>query len=115
MKKIICLFSCCVLMGCFSRSSAMTGDAFNDIQMGTSVAALEAKVGKPYKIHDKEGGKREYEYVERINMGQCLVSENHYFLVVVNGEVVGKHIKREKSPSYDLIYIEDPNHPCYKG
>ncbi|MBS0607172.1 MAG: hypothetical protein KF898_10835 [Parachlamydiales bacterium] len=113
MKKTLTIFALMLLTACFSRSAAMTGENFDNIQIGTSIASVQSQVGKPYKIHSKGGNKEEYEYIERIDMGQCLVSENHYFLIVVNGQVTGKYIKREKSPSYDLIYIEDPNHPCY--
>ncbi len=113
MKNILAIFALMFLAACFSRSSAMTGDNFDNIQIGTPIATVENQVGKPYKIHSKGGNKEEYEYIERIDMGQCLVSENHYFLIVVNGQVIGKYITREKSPPYDLIYIEDPNHPCY--
>lgn len=113
MNKTLCLFSLLLLCACFSRSAVMTADSFDTIQMGTSIAVVESQMGRPYKIHSKGGNREEYEYIERIDMGQCLVSENHYFLIVVNGEVVGKYITREKSPSYDLIYMEDPNHPCY--
>lgn len=113
MKKTLALFCLLLLSACFSRSAAMTSDNFDNIQIGTSISAVQAQVGKPYKIHSKPGNKQEFEYIERIDMGQCIVSENHYYLIVVNGEVVGKYIKREKAPSYYLIYIEDPNHPCY--
>lgn len=101
------------LVGCFSRSAMMDQEQFSALLLGTSVTELEKQAGKPYQIHDKGGGKLEYEYIERVNTGECFVAENHYFIVVVNGEVVGKHMKQEKSPAYDLIYIEDPNHPCY--
>lgn len=113
MRIAIVFFSLLLLTACFSRSSVMTGDNFDNIHIGTPIASVEKEVGRPYKIHSKGGNREEYEYIERINMGQCLVSENHYFLIVVDGEVVGKYITREKAPSYDLIYIEDPNHPCY--
>jgi hypothetical protein len=113
MKNILAILSLLVLAACFSRSAMMTGENFDSIQTGTSIATVESQVGKPYRIHSKGGGREEYEYIERIDMGQCLVSENHYFLIVVNGSVTGKYITREKSPSYELIYIEDPNHPCY--
>ncbi len=113
MKKIVAIAVLGILSACFSRSGAMTGDNFDTIQVGTPIATVESQMGKPYKVHSKGGNRDEYEYVERIDMGQCLVSENHYFLIVVDGQVVGKYVTREKSPSYDLIYVEDPNYPCY--
>ncbi len=104
-----------LLTGCFSRTAMMDHDQFALIQIGTSMTSLESKVGKPYAIHDKGDGKLEYEYIERIGADGCRVVENHYFLIVVKGEVTGKYVKQEKPPAYDLIYIEDPNHPCYRN
>lgn len=101
------------LASCFSHTAMMNSDNFETIAIGAPITSIENQMGRPYKIHNKEDGRKEYEYVERIRIGQCLVSENHYFLVVVNGEVISKYMTQEKSPAYDLIYIEDPNHPCY--
>jgi len=113
MKRTLTILALLLLTACFSRYSAMTGNRFDDLQIGTPVATVESQFGKPYKVHSKSGNREEYEYIERINLGQCLMSENHYFLIIVNGQVVGKYMTREQSPPYDLIYIEDPNHPCY--
>src|SRR5689334_15452139 len=77
------------LTGCFSRSAAMTSESYSMVQVGASVDSLSAEVGKPYAIHIKEGGIKEYEYVERIRNGRNLVVENHYFLLVQDGKVVG--------------------------
>ena len=113
MKRTLLIICLSLLSACFSRSAAMDSQTFESVALGTPVSSLESQFGKPYKIHSKGGGKEEYEYIERIGMGQCLVAENHYFLIVLNGAVVGKYVTQEKSPAYDLIYTEDPNHPCY--
>ena len=89
----------------------MTYDTYDKVQMGTSIAQLESDIGKPYAIHTKEGNIVEYEYIERIDTGNNLVAENHYFLIVENGKVVGKYMNRERPPAYDLIYQEEPNYP----
>ncbi len=99
--------------GCFSRSTVMTRETFGDLLMGTPVATLEAEAGSPYSILNKGNGVQEYEYIERIDLGNALVAENHYYIVVKEGKVVGKHMCREKMPAYDLIYQEDPNHDYY--
>lgn len=100
------------LMGCFSRSSMMTYESFDKVQIGTSIASLKSEIGRPYAIHHKDGSE-EYEYVERINAGNSLIAENHYFLIVQNGKVIGKYMSRERPPAYDLIYQEEPNYPSY--
>ncbi|MBI3237158.1 MAG: hypothetical protein HYZ48_05625, partial [Chlamydiales bacterium] len=52
MKKTIYSLICLALVGCFSRSAAMTAETFDGIQIGTPAATLEAQVGKPYRISD---------------------------------------------------------------
>ena len=102
-----------LLAGCFSRPALMTYETYDQVKIGTSIESLKADIGKPYAIHAKEGGTEEYEYIERIDMGNTLVSENHYFLIVKDGVVIGKYMNRESPPAYDLIYQDEPNYPGY--
>jgi hypothetical protein len=99
-----------LMTGCFSRSTYLTRETYDNIQISTPMASLEDQVGKPYAIHKKCDGTQEYEYIERIDMGNHLVVENHYFIIVQNGQVVGKYMTQEKAPAYNLIYQEDPNY-----
>lgn len=108
---LILLLVLVFLTGCFSRPSLMTYAEYDSVQIGSSVDKLQAEIGKPYAIHAKEKGMEEYEYIERINTGNNLIAENHYFLIVQEGKVVGKYMTRERPPAYDLIYQEDPNYP----
>jgi len=102
-----------LLTSCFSRSSLMTYETFDTVQIGTPIAVLQPEIGKPYAIHSKDG-MQEYEYVERIDTGgDLLIAENHYFLIVQDGKVVGKYMTREKPPAYNLIYQDEPNYPGY--
>jgi hypothetical protein len=101
-----------LLAGCFSNRTMMTYKTYDEVQMGTSLADVESQVGQPYSIHHKESGD-EYEYVERINVGNSRFVENRYFLIIQNGKVVGKYMNRERPPAYDLIYQEEPNYPGY--
>jgi hypothetical protein len=101
------------LTSCFSRPALMTYDTFDNVQVGTTVVDLKSEVGSPYAIHHKEGEIEEYEYVERINVGSSRIAENHYFLVIQNGKVVGKYMNRERPPAYNLIYQDEPNYPGY--
>ncbi len=114
MLKLVAV--CCALFtlnSCFSRAALMTYSDYDKIAIGTPVSTLRSEIGKPYAIHHKEGGIEEYEYIERISTGNNLVAENHYFLIVENGKVIGKYLKRERPPAYDLIYQEEPNYPGY--
>lgn len=113
LKKMVPLFIALLfLTSCFSRSSMMTYETFDQVQVGTSLADLQSQIGQPYAIHHKESGD-EYEYVERINAGNSIIAENHYFLIVQNGKVIGKYMNRERPPAYDLIYQKEPNYPTY--
>ena len=91
----------------------MTFNEYDKVQVGTPITDLNSEIGKPYSIHHKDNGSDEYEYIERVNTGNNLVSENHYFLIVKEGKVIGKYVTRERPPAYDLIYQEDPNYPNY--
>lgn len=111
--KLALFFFCAltlVLSGCFSRQTAMTRESFDDIQLGTSIADVTSKVGKPYSVHRTSIEKEEYEYIEKIDLGQELLYENHYYLIVVDGKVVRKQVKQERPPAFDFIYNDDPNY-----
>jgi len=97
-----------LLCSCFSRSSYITADRFENIQIGTPIDTLKSEIGSPYAIHSKGGNVEEYEYIERIDMGGRTVSENRYYLIVTDGKVTGKYVKNERSPAFDMIYEESP-------
>jgi hypothetical protein len=97
------------LCSCFSRSTVMTRQTYSDIEVGSSITQVEQKVGNPYKIRPLQDGTEEYEYIERIPMGQEVVEENHYFLIVKDGKVFAKRNTQETPDAFDLIYDDDPN------
>lgn len=107
------LLVCMLLFLCSCSSNMMTKENFDDISLGTSIKEVEEQAGKPYAVHDKPGGKAEYEYIERIDMGNHLLFENHYFLMVSEGQVVSKRVTTETPPDYNMIYQQDPNHYTY--
>ncbi len=100
---------------CFSRPSLMTYSDYDKVEMGSSITKIETEIGKPYAVHTKKDGSQEYEYIERIDSGNNIVAENHYFLIIQDGKVIGKYMSREKPPAYDLIYQEEPNYPNNPG
>lgn len=109
------LFSLFFLGSCFSQSALMTYEKYDQVELGTTIASIQSEIGEPYAIHNKKGGAQEYEYIERIDTGNNVVAENHYFLIVQDGKVTGKYIRRERPPAYDLIYQDEPNYPSYPG
>jgi hypothetical protein len=88
----------------------MTRDTYDDIAIGTPASEVRAQVGAPYAIHSAGGAAEEYEYIERIDLGTEVVSENHYFLIISGGHVIGKRMSRERPPAFEMIYSDDPNY-----
>ncbi len=103
------------LASCFSRPALMTYANYDSVQSGEPISTVKSEVGEPYSVHNKKDGTQEYEYIERIDVGNNIAAENHYFLIVRDGKVVGKYMKRERPPAYDLIYQDEPNYPSYPG
>lgn len=108
-KSRIYLTSLLLLSACFSRSAMMTRPEYENITVGESLNAVQARVGVPYAIQSKEQGVEQYEYIERIPLGTEVVEERRYYLLVKNGKVVGKFMNQETPPPYDMLYDEDPN------
>jgi hypothetical protein len=104
------LLSLLLLTSCFTRPALMTHESFDDIQLGTSISEVKEKVGKPYAVRVKGAGKEEYEYIERMDLGQALIYENHYYLTIIDGKVISKRFTQERPPAFDFIYTDDPNY-----
>ena len=111
--KIFCVLTLLFFVSCFARSQVITREGYNDLMLGSPASELTQKFGPPYSINKVSGGGEEYEYIEKIEAGNELIYENHYFFIVVNGQVMRKREKRELRPAYDLLYQEDPNYSTY--
>lgn len=96
-----------LLFACSSHM--MTRQNFQDISLGSSITDVESRVGSPYAVRKGADGTEEYEYIERYYLNDEVVEENHYILVVKNGQVVSKRLNDKTPPAYDLIDDEDPN------
>lgn len=112
-KIFLWLIGVCLLSSCFTRPALMTRESFDNIQIGSSYANIAASVGEPYNVNSIGEDTKEYEYIEKMELGSEVTVENHYFLIVTNGQVVGKRATQERSPAFNLIYQEDPNHDNY--
>lgn len=114
MKKALWILTL-FLTGCFSHSSLVTRCQYDEVQMGSSITQVQKALGKPYAVYDK-GDKTEYEYVEKIDRfdrDDNFTLENHYFIIVSGGKVVGKRMTVKQPPPYRLLYQEDPNNFDY--
>ncbi len=87
----------------------MTRPDFNGIELGTDIKEVVEQCGAPYRIQKKNDGSQEYEYVERVMMGEQVIQENRYFLTVKDGKVISKERVEKRPPAYNEIYDEDPN------
>lgn len=106
-KGSLVLICACLLVGCSERM-AMTGEGYANIEMGMSTADIERMYGKPYAISSQGDGSETYEYIERIRSGERVLELRSYYIVVVDGKVVGKYLKVSTTPGYDDIYSTSP-------
>ncbi|NGX45205.1 MAG: hypothetical protein K940chlam2_00348 [Chlamydiae bacterium] len=107
------LLALVLLCGCATRSSAITLQEYDEVVLGASSSEVVAILGDPYAIHNVGDRTEEYEYIERFSMNNELVYETHYFLTVVNGQVISKRTTQERRPAYDQLWQVDPNYPTY--
>lgn len=108
MLKKIALIGLLVLAGCAINSVAVTKESYEEVQVGDSLDKLKKDLGRPFDVVNKGGQIQEYEYIERVNMGQQMLYENHYFFVVSDGVIIEKRVYQEKPPAYQTIYTTDP-------
>ncbi|MDQ5956082.1 MAG: hypothetical protein ACH349_06200 [Candidatus Rhabdochlamydia sp.] len=112
-NRLIVIASIALLTGCYSSYFAMTDRSFCEIEMGVPINEIQCQVGDPYAICIREDGAEEYQYIERIDLGNGLVMEKRYFLIVKDDRVISKRLVRRIPPSYNLLYETEPNYPSY--
>lgn len=113
MKIFLLFLSFLFFSGCAGRSAVITRQDYDSVLLGCSIYELIGCLGEPYAIHCLRYGGEEYEYIERFSMNSQLAYETHYYIRVVNGQIVSKRICQEMLPAYDLLYQVDPNYPRY--
>lgn len=113
MKPLFLFLSLLFFFSCTGRLAVITRQDYDCIVLGCSEYELTDCLGEPYAIHCLLYGGKEYEYIERFSMNSQLAYETHYYIRVVNGQVVSKRMCQEMLPAYDLIYQVDPNYPRY--
>ena len=95
-----------LVASCSSGHDIMTMDSFYEVPTGTKKAALIKEMGKPYAIHQKGPNEEEYEYIEKVTMGQRVVSERHYYFLIRNGVVVSKRMEEQEPLMLDRNAID---------
>lgn len=85
----------------------MGREQFAEIDIGTPTSVVTQTYGPPYAIHSRKEGEEVYEYMERLNIGNQTVQYKRYFLVMVDGKVIGKYVKVTNPPGYQKIYSDD--------
>lgn len=102
-----------MLLLCTSLSAMMTRLDFNEVMLGTRFRDIIACYGDPYAVSEPPCGGIMLEYIERVEMNNELIYENHYYLTIMNDVLVSKCFREEDRPPYDLMYQQDPNYPSY--
>lgn len=67
---------------------------FYDVPIGASYEELMATAGDPISIRRCSDGSIEYEYIERFKVGARILNERHYYVLVMDGQVVSKRVKQ---------------------
>lgn len=106
-KKII--ISALLILSACASGALMTRNDFDNVELGTPIKQVVNQYGDPIVIRKQQDGTTIYRYIERYPIGDEIVEENKYDLVVKEGQVVSKRYNYELPPAYDEIYDEDPN------
>lgn len=110
--RCLFVFGLIFLLGCATNSEVMTRDKYAEVEIGMKASDIEHRFGKPYQIVSREGDKETYEYIEKITMGNQVIEQRRYYIVIQDGKVVGKYMKFSNPPPFEAIYSEDP-YPNY--
>ncbi len=102
MRLVVLFFFLSILFSCSSKPTLMTQRTFDSISIGMTTSDLIAISGKPYSIKNIGDRCQEYEYIERVMVGNKLAYENHYLLIVINDQIVEKKIRKEIQKPYDM-------------
>ena len=96
-KVVVCLGAYLVLSAC-SMPRIMTQERFDSVQIGASIAQVEELYGSPYDVEMLGNGRKEYRYIERIDVAPGVTEQVHYILQVTDGRVINKHVRHIGSP-----------------
>jgi hypothetical protein len=114
MKKSHKFFLLFLLTACAAGGHVVTMDKFYEVPIGATEPQLVESIGKPYAIKEKKDGSKEYEYIERIKIGNRDAEERKYIIVIQNGKVASKKIESSIPlpygfDSYDMQTTQNEN------
>lgn len=112
MKFLYYLITLFILTSCFSRNAVMTREGYMNIEEGMTMQEVEQKYGKPYNIYSKGDDTITYEYIEKIRMGNEVLEQRRYYIIISEGKVIGKYMKLSNPPPFEAIYSDNP-YPDY--
>lgn len=114
MKHIVYLLCLLSLASCYftTNQAVLTRKDYAEIDIGTPVAALKERFGKPYQVHSKPPDSQVFEYIERLSADSRIIEQRSYFFVINGGVVIGKYVKTSNAPAFEAIYSDDP-YPSY--
>jgi hypothetical protein len=97
------------LTACITQKVVMTRESFIEVEMGDSIAQIEKKCGRPYKIYTEGTATDIYEYLENVYMNATVIQTRRYMLQISKGKVVGKYVRYMNTPAvYDGMFPETP-------
>ena len=79
----------------------MTPTAFENIQVGTDIARVEAEYGSPYDVKALGCGVQEYRYIQRLRIAPEVTEQTNFLFRVSNGKVISKQCQQIQN-SVDL-------------
>ncbi len=94
-KTGLCLFALC---SCANGRQLMTMEQFYDYPIGMTSDELIGKAGQPYDTKTIDDGQVEYEYIERIMIGNRFAETRHYFFILKDNKLQSKRIEESTRP-----------------
>jgi|SaaInlStandDraft_4_1057021.scaffolds.fasta_scaffold214038_1 hypothetical protein len=99
-KNYFFLLVCILFFGCMTGHKVMTMQQFSDIPVGITQEKLKSLAGKPITIQKLDDNECQFEYVERIIIGERVVEERHYYFLIKDKKVVEKHVQTQTTPLF---------------
>ena len=84
-----------MLCGCMRGQAVMSMEEFYDYPVGMTAEELETKAGKPFDAKDIGDGAVEYEYIERVLIGNKFAETRHYYFIFKDNKMISKRIEND--------------------
>ena len=97
MKKWLLLL---LLSACSYGAKPVTMDGFYSVDSSATEAQVVQALGQPHQVTKLSDGSLQYEYYERIRIGNRTAETRRYVFVLKDGIVVSKHLDQSSPPPY---------------